>query len=42
MSSSIIWPWYADVVLDNSGSLEHTLAHVQAELDKLLGDKSGC
>ena len=33
---------YADVVLDNSGSLEHTLAHVQAELDKLLGDKSGC
>ena len=33
---------YADVVLDNSGSLEHTLAHVQVELDKLLGDSSGC
>ena len=33
---------YADVVLDNSGSLEHTLAHVQVELDKLLGDGSGC
>ena len=33
---------YADVVLDNSGSLEHTLAHVQVELDKLLGDGGGC
>ena len=33
---------YADVVLDNSGSLESTLAHVQVELDKLLGDSSGC
>ena len=33
---------YADVVLDNSGSLEHTLAHVQVELEKLLGDSSGC
>ena len=33
---------YADVVLDNSGSLEHTLAHVQVELDKLLGDAGGC
>ena len=33
---------YADVVLDNSGSLEHTLADVQVELDKLLGDGSGC
>ncbi len=33
---------YADVVLDNSGSLEHTLAHVHVELDKLLGDAGGC
>ena len=33
---------FADVVLDNSGSLEHTLAHVQQELAKLLGDSSGC
>ena len=32
---------YADVVLDNSGSLEHTLVHVQQELNKLLGDSSG-
>ena len=33
---------YADVVLDNSGSLEQTLAQVQGELKKLLGDGSGC
>ena len=33
---------YADVVLDNSGSLEQTLAQVQGELKKLLGDASGC
>ena len=33
---------YADVVLDNSGSLEQTLAQVQRELKKLLGDASGC
>ena len=33
---------YADVVLDNSGSLERTLAQVQGELKKLLGDASGC
>ena len=33
---------YADLVLDNSGSLEHTLAHVQVALDELLGDGSGC
>ena len=32
---------YADVVLDNSGSLEHTLVHVQQELNKLLGESSG-
>lgn len=32
---------YADVVLDNSGSLEQTLAAVHKELDKLLGDGSG-
>lgn len=32
---------YADVVLDNSGSLKHTLAHVQQELNKLLGESSG-
>ena len=29
---------YADVVLDNSGALANTLAQVDAELDKLLGD----
>lgn len=29
---------YADVVLDNSGSLENTLASVHAEIGKLLGD----
>ena len=33
---------YADVVLDNRGSLEQTLAQVQGELKKLLGDASGC
>ena len=33
---------YADMVLDNSGSLEQTLAQVQGELKKLLGDASGC
>ena len=33
---------YADVVLDNSGRLEQTLAQVQGELKKLLGDASGC
>ena len=33
---------YADVVLDNSGSLESTLAHVQVELEKLFGDAGGC
>ena len=33
---------YADVVLDNSGSLEQTLDQVQGELKKLLGDASGC
>ena len=32
---------YADVVLDNSGSLEQTLAQVQLELVKLTGDASG-
>ena len=32
---------YADVVLDNSGSLEQTLAQVQLELAKLMGDASG-
>ena len=32
---------YADVVLDNSGSLEQTLAQVQLELAKLTGDASG-
>ena len=31
---------YADVVLDNSGSLEQTLAQVQLELAKLMGDAS--
>lgn len=31
---------YADVVLDNSGSLEQTLAAVHKELAKLLGDGS--
>lgn len=29
---------YADVVLDNSGSLENTLESVHAEIGKLLGD----
>ena len=33
---------YADLVLDNSGSLEQTLAQMQVALDKLLGDGSGC
>ena len=33
---------YADLVLDNSGSLEHTLAQMQVALDELLGDGSGC
>ena len=32
---------YADVVLDNSGSLEQTLAQVQLALAKLMGDASG-
>lgn len=32
---------YAHVVLDNSGSLEHTLAAVHAEMAKLMGDNSG-
>lgn len=32
---------YAHVVLDNSGSLEHTLAAVHAEMAKLMGDSSG-
>ena len=33
---------YADVVLDNSGNLEDTLAAVQAELKKRLGEAGGC
>ncbi len=32
---------YADVVLDNSGSLEETIAAVHAQVAKLLGDGSG-
>lgn len=32
---------YADVVLDNSGSLEQTIAAVHKELARLLGDVSG-
>ena len=32
---------YADVLLDNSGSLEQTIAAVHKELAKLLGDGSG-
>ena len=33
---------YADVLLDNGGSLEQTLFQVQLELSKLLGDAGGC
>ena len=33
---------YADVLLDNGGSLEQTLSQVQLELSKLLGDAGGC
>lgn len=33
---------YADVILDNSGSLEATLAAVHRELAQLVGDKSDC
>lgn len=32
---------YADVVLDNSGTQEQTLAAVRAELEKLLGEACG-
>lgn len=33
---------YADVVLDNSGSLEATLAAVHQEMARLVGDESDC
>lgn len=33
---------YADVILDNSGSLDATLASVHRELAQLVGDKSDC
>lgn len=32
---------YADVIIDNSGSLEDTLRTVHEELSKLIGENSG-